>query len=115
MTSVKNIIDRIEHHRRQIDIVDEHAKTELDLYLENESSLYNQKLSILSNIRRRIANGTYDHSLAPKLWMYWVTSGAKQYIKEFGTHGARVDSMFNKATRMALAHELANRYRTGQE
>jgi len=72
-------------------------------------------LTILANIRRRIANSTYDHALAPKLWMYWVTAGAKKYVREFGTAGERVDSMFNKATRMALAYELANRYRTGQE
>lgn len=92
--------------------VDEHAKTELDLYMENTSELYNQKLSILKNISRRLKNGTYDHSLAPKLWLYWVKSGAQRYQKEFGSGGSPI---FNTATKEALAQELADRYRNGEE
>lgn len=93
--------------------VDEHALTELDLYIENTSELYNQKKSILANIRRRIAKGTYDPALAPKLWLYWVDAGARRYVKEFGS--GRIDSVFNKATREALATELARRYSRGEE
>lgn len=89
--------------------VDEHAKTELQLYAENTSDLYNQKQSILANIRRRIAKGTYNHSLAPKLWLYWVDAAAKRYSKEFGP------AVFNKATRMAVAQDLADNYRSGEE
>lgn len=96
--------------------VDQTALTELDLYAENTSELYNQKKSILANIKRRLGKGTYDHSLAPKLWMYWVDAAAKRYVKEFGDGPkARIDSIFNKATREALAKELADRYRTGEE
>lgn len=95
--------------------VDTTAATELDLYAENTSELYNQKKSILANIRRRIKSGKYDHSLAPKLWMYWVDATAKRYVREFDAPGARIDSVFNKATREYLARELANRYRTGEE
>ena len=94
--------------------VDDHAKTELDLYAENTSELYNQKKSILANITRRLKNGTYDPAKAPKLWMYWVDAAAKRYTKEFGS-GGNISTIFNKATREALAHELALRYRTGQE
>lgn len=115
MTTMRSILDRIEQHKRQVAIVDDHAKTELDLYLENESSLYNQKKSVLANIRRRLANGTYDHNLAPKLWMYWVDAGARKYVKEFGSHGQTIADMFNRPTRMALAKELADRYRRGEE
>jgi hypothetical protein len=96
-------------------VVDEHAVTELDLYAENTSELYNQKKSVLANIRRRIASGKYDHALAPKLWMYWVDAAAKRYIKEFDHPGVRIDAVFNKATREALAKELADRYRSGEE
>jgi hypothetical protein len=90
------------------------AANELDLYAENTSELYNQKKSILANIRRRLAKGTYNHALAPKLWMYWVDAAAKRYNKEYGSSG-NITTIFNKATREHLAHELANRYRNGEE
>jgi hypothetical protein len=92
-------------------VVNEHAKNELDLYAENTQELYSQKKLILANIQRRIAKGTYDHTLAPKLWGYWVTAAAQRYRKEFGSDSP----IFNKATRDALAKELADRYRTGEE
>jgi hypothetical protein len=92
-------------------VVDEHAKNELDLYAENTSELYNQKKAILAAIKKRIDKGTYDHSLAPKLWGYWVTEAARRYQKEFGSGSP----IFSKATRDALAVELADRYRTGEE
>ena len=91
--------------------VDEHAATELELYAENTSELYNQKKSILANIQRRLKKGTYDHSLAPKLWMYWVDAAAKRYVKELGSDSP----IFNKATREHVARELADRYRSGEE
>ena len=91
------------------------AANELDLYAENTSELYNQKLSILANIQRKHKSGRYDHSLAPKLWMYWVDAAARRYVKEFGSPGAKIDSIFNKATREHLARELADRYRSGTE
>jgi hypothetical protein len=94
--------------------VDETALKELDLYAENTSEIYNQKKSILENIRRRLKNGTYSHALAPQLWMYWVESAAKRYSKEFGT-SSRVDAIFNLPTREAFARRLADRYRTGHE
>jgi len=95
--------------------VDTTAANELDLYAENTSELYNQKKSILANIKRKLKSGKYDHALAPKLWMHWVDAAAKRYVREFGSPGARIDSIFNKATREHLAKELADRYRTGEE
>lgn len=95
--------------------VDETALRELDLYAENTSELYAQKKAILANIKRKLASGKYDHALAPKLWMYWADAAAKRYVKEFSAPGDKVDSVFNKATRMAFAKELADRYRTGEE
>ena len=46
--------------------------------------------------------------------MYWVDHAAKLYNKEFGS-GGNISTMFIKATREHLAHELANRYRNGEE
>jgi hypothetical protein len=94
--------------------VDETALRELDLYAENTSELYNQKKSILANIQRKLKSGKYDHSKAPKLWMYWVDAAAKRYVKEFGS-GGNISTMFNKPTREALAKQLADHYRSGEE
>ena len=94
--------------------IDRTALEELDLFAENTSELYNQKKSILANIQRRLKNGTYSHALAPQLWMYWVDAAAKRYGKEFGT-SSRVDAIFNRPTRLALAKRLADRYKSGHE
>lgn len=85
--------------------VDEDAKRELALYMDNESKLYNQKKSILQNILRKMKSGKYDHKQAPKLWLYWVDEGAKMYVKEFG---GDVKTTFPKALRESLAQELAD-------
>lgn len=89
--------------------MDEAAAAELDLYAENEASLYNQKMSIIKNIQRRLKSGKYDHSKAPKLWAYWVESAAKAYAKEFG-EGQAWHKMFDKPTRDALAQQFADHY-----
>ena len=85
---------------------DEDAKTELALYMDNEYSIYNQKKSIIANLMRKMKSGKYDPILAPKLWAYWVESGAKAYAKEFATPG-EWSKMFPKPLRDALAAELA--------
>lgn len=97
------------HHRRlhhrygraKSGPVNEHEATELELFADNESSIYNQKLSIIANIKRRIKKGTYDPALAPKLWLYWVDAAARQYSKEFP------GVTFNKNTRMHVAEKIA--------
>lgn len=89
--------------------VDIHMAEELELYAENEYSLYSQKKSILVNIQRKLKSGKYNHELAPKLWMYWVDAAARKYASEFP------GATFNKNTRMHVAKELANRYRSGEE
>jgi hypothetical protein len=88
--------------------VDKTAADELELYMYNDSRLYPQHQSIVANIQRRLKNGTYNQALAPKLWQYWVDAGAKAYVKEFGSSGARVDSMFDAPTRRYLAKEIAD-------
>lgn len=100
---------------RASQVVDKVAANELDLYAENEFSLYAQKKAILANIRAHRAKGTFDPRLAPRLWMYWVDAAAKKYVREFGAPGSRIDSMFNRATRVRLAEELARRYALGDE
>ena len=92
------------HRRQPHHAVDEHAARELDLYAENESALYGQHQSIIANIKRRIASGTYDAAKAPKLWGYWYEAAARRYVKEFG---GDVRTMFPKALRDHLSRERA--------
>ena len=92
--------------------VDKDAARELEIYIENDQKLYKQKLiPIVKNIQKKIASGKYDHKKAPKLWMYLVDEAAKKYIKDHGSPGEKIDSMFNKETRMAVAQNLADNYR----
>lgn len=86
---------------------DVHMVEKLDMYAENESSIYNQKKSILENLRKKAAKGVYSPVLAAKLWGYWVTNAAKQYAKEFD--GVR----FTKADRDEVARRLEKRYPKG--
>ena len=92
--------------------VDKDAARELEIYIENDQKLYKQKLiPIVKNIQKKIASGKYDHKKAPKLWMYLVDEAAKKYIKDHGSRGEKIDSIFNKETRMAVAQNLADNYR----
>lgn len=88
--------------------IDEHAKTELELYLYNTGELHSQHQAIIHNIMRKIRANKYDDSLAPKLWQYWVDQGARAYVKEFGGTHDRPKDMFPAAMRRALAAEIAS-------
>lgn len=92
--------------------VDEHAATELRLYLDNDQrfspqSPQGQGRSIVLNLLRKMKKGNYDHALAPKLWGYLVESAAKAYAKEFASPG-EWSQIFSPATRRAVAQELAD-------
>ena len=83
--------------------VDMVLATEFQLCIENESALYPQRQAIEKNIAKRMAKGTYDATKAPKLWLYWVTEGARWYARE---HACKAD----KTTREHVAHELARAF-----
>jgi len=82
-------------------VVDEDLKFELQVFLDNEAKLYNQKKSIIANIMRKLKAGKYDPRLAPKLWLYWVDAGAKLYQQE-------MDLKIPRNVREALAEEIAD-------
>jgi hypothetical protein len=92
---------------RSAPTVDSSAVRELELYAENESALYNQKKSIIENIKRKMRSGKYDARLAPKLWLYWFDAAARRYVKEFG---GDVAFTFPKSVRMAAAEDAAKDY-----
>lgn len=90
---------------------DEYGAQELRLFIENDADLYHQQfMPIIRNIQRRLKNQTYNHALAPKLWMYLVENGAKKYAKEFGSPDQPWHKMFPQAVRQAVAQELADDY-----
>lgn len=59
--------------------------TELILYIENDGDLYRQRIEpIRLNLMRKMAKGTYNHTLACKLWGYLTLEGSRKYCIEFG-------------------------------
>lgn len=81
---------------------------ELELFLENDGQLYRQQfIPIIKNIQRKIKSGKYDHSQAPKLWMYYVENGLKKYAKELGS-GMAWNQYLSVKDRKVLAMKLAD-------
>ena len=89
---------------------DSDAVNELDLYLMNNEDLYRRRfMPIITNIKRKMKRGIYDHEKVIKLWMYLVDDAARQYVQEFGTPDQDVKDMFPKETRLQVAQIIADR------
>ena len=90
--------------------VDSDAVNELDSYINNNEDLYRRRfMPIISNIKRKIAKGVYDHEKAQTLWMYLVDDAAKAYIEEHGSVDQDVKDVFPKETRLQVAQVIADR------
>ena len=90
--------------------MDSDAVNELDSFIQNDEDLYRRRfMPIISNIKRKMKRGIYDHDKVVKLWMYLVDDAAKEYIKQFGTRDQDVADMFPKETRMRVAQIIADR------
>ena len=89
---------------------DDTAKDELRLFIDNDSDIYKRSvMPAVENMKRKIANGKFDPSKAPKLWLYVVDAGAKKYAKEFA-NPSDWNKMFAKDVRMELSSDLAEYY-----
>ena len=89
---------------------DSDAVNELDLFIMNDEDLYRRRfMPIITNIKRKIKRGVYDHEKVIKLWMYLVDDAARQYVQEFGTPDQDVKDMFPKETRLKVAQIIADR------
>jgi hypothetical protein len=66
-------------------------------------------MPIITNIRRKMKRGIYDHEKVIKLWMYLVDDAAIKYVQEFGTPEQDVKDMFPKETRLQVAQNIADR------
>lgn len=96
--------------------MDETAARELELYIENDADLYRQQfVPIVKNLMQRRMRGTYDPVKAIRLFMYLMDNGARKYVREFGTHGQKIDSMFNRATRLEVARRFRDSFETEAE
>lgn len=92
------------------------AVHELELYIDNDSQLYHsQFIPIVKNLMLKRRKGVYNRELAVKLFMYLMDSGAKKYVAEFGTRGQKIDSMFNRNTRMQAARAFRDSFETEAE
>ena len=89
---------------------DSDAVNELDLFIMNDEDLYRRRfMPIITNIKRKIKRGIYDHKKVIKLWMYLVDDAARQYVQEFGTPDQDVKDMFPKETRLKVAEVISLR------
>lgn len=92
-------------------VSDPDSMQEIQLYAENDGDLYRSKfLPIIKNMKTKINSGKYDHSLAPKLWGYYVEDALKKYAKDFGTDWK---SLLSPKDRKVLAMKLADIYYDG--
>tara|TARA_R100000781_G_scaffold75727_1_gene47049 strand:+ start:61 stop:399 length:339 start_codon:yes stop_codon:yes gene_type:complete len=84
---------------------------ELILFIENDETLYNQRIiPIVKNVQRRLKRHDYDHDKAPKLWMYLVDAGAKKYHQEHCSNSSKWHQIFYKELRENTAKILADKY-----
>jgi hypothetical protein len=87
--------------------VDTDVLEDLELFMENTSSLHNQFNSIIANVKRKMESGKYDPKLSPKLWLYWVEDGVKAYAKEFSVNPRQ---QFPMELKRALAERFSEHY-----
>ena len=89
---------------------DSDAINELDSFIMNDEDLYRRRfMPIITNIKRKMKRGIYDHEKVIKLWMYLVDDAAVKYVQEFGTQDQDVKDMFPKETRLQVAQIIADR------
>lgn len=88
---------------------DETAVRELAIWTKNDGDVWIQvRESVEANLMKKWRKGTYDHTKAPKAWMYVADAGAKTYTRTFGGSGYGSFGCFDKATRQAVAQEMAD-------
>lgn len=91
--------------------VDLNAARELVLYTENSSALARPLKSTYLALQRKVENGRWDGTKAPKAFMLVVLMAAKAYLKEFGSPGDQVKNVFSPATRMEACKILAKNFK----
>jgi hypothetical protein len=89
-------------------MIDQHAATELRLYIVNDGRLYEaHTVPIRKSLAAKKARNVYKHDLAVKQFGYLVEAGAKKYAKEFGGEWHK---LFSAPTRKAVAEDLTRAF-----
>jgi len=92
---------------------DNYTAQDLFLYISSDRDLHSQNIiPIRKNLVNKMEKGIFDFEKSVKLWMHLVDAGAKKYNVEFGPDDAKV---FDRATRLAVAEELAKEFVTEYE
>jgi hypothetical protein len=87
---------------------DKDAAREIQLYADNDSTLYFQrKLPILKNLQRKYQKGTFDVNKAAKLWQYYVEAAMQKYNKDFGSKSDKWSDILSVPDRKLLSMEYA--------
>jgi hypothetical protein len=82
---------------------------ELKLYLDNDRELYERLMrDYYGNLVKKLAAGRYNRALSPKLFMYFVEVAARSYCRDHCSSEREWSQVFDKATRMEVAEELAD-------
>jgi len=76
---------------------------ELQIYIDNDRRLYDQKFAIQKNLATKFARGIYSHTLAPQAFAHVIERGAREYAKEFGSSEKEWNRIFSKKDRDDLA------------
>tara|TARA_B100000959_G_scaffold240421_1_gene261647 strand:+ start:274 stop:642 length:369 start_codon:yes stop_codon:yes gene_type:complete len=97
--------------REEVWLVTERLSTEaneLKLFIDNDSNLYRQRyMPIIKNLSKKKKSGRYRSSLAPKLFSYLVSDGAKRYVKAYG---GNVRDVFPRRIQKELAKEYTKEF-----
>lgn len=84
--------------------------SELTLFIDNDYSLYKQKIAIFNALARKKLRGTYDPKLAPKAFAILANQAGKKYIKEHGAPGDRWNAIFSPIDRRQAAVSFAREF-----
>jgi hypothetical protein len=77
----------------------------------NDGDLYRQRITpIITNLRRKIAKGTYKADLALDLWQYAADDMVRRYSVEHMGHARPTLTIVSKADRRVIAKALAEHY-----
>ena len=91
----------------EILIEDATAARELEIYIENDATIYKRRLlPSYKNLVTKMAREQYDSKKAAKLMMYTVNDAAKAYSKEY----SQGESIFDKKTKEMVAANLVKNF-----
>ena len=92
---------------------DDHAARDLELTMESDYRLQNQRKSIDLNQAKKACKGVWAAGPSAKLFRYLVDNGAKNYVKDMGERDPRAAArMFPGTLRNKVAAEYAADFKT---